>query len=198
MSSTIGNKLKDLRKAQGWTIEDLAKKLDVSVGIISEWERGNKEPRASTRKKLCALYDITESSLFETDYDEEDGGVYADRINNSESPEMLSCMMYPPSEQRPGKVTFNNCKEAIVEDDSMAPVARKGQTVIYSMAGTPTKDNDLVYVTLKNGQHLFRYSRTVDKDMIMLTAANPACDKPAMMIKADEIVQCYKVVGVKY
>jgi transcriptional regulator with XRE-family HTH domain len=198
MGSTIGSKLKDLRKEKGWTIEDLAKKLDVSVGIISEWERGIKEPRSSTRKKLCATYNITESSLFETDYAEVDVRACADRIDDSEPPAKFSCLMPDYIEPHPGKITFNNCMEAIIEDDSMAPVARRGQTVIYSMAGTPTKDNDLVYVTLKNGQHLFRYSRTVDKDMIMLTAANPTCDKPAMMVKADEIAQCYKVIGVRY
>ncbi|MFH1552907.1 MAG: hypothetical protein ABID83_04650, partial [Candidatus Omnitrophota bacterium] len=35
-----------------------------SVGIVSEWEHGRKEPRHATREKLCELYAITEAELF--------------------------------------------------------------------------------------------------------------------------------------
>jgi transcriptional regulator with XRE-family HTH domain len=64
-TSIIGEKLRQLRKEKGLTIEALAEKLGVSVGIISEWEHGNKEPRHSSREKLCELYGVTEAELFQ-------------------------------------------------------------------------------------------------------------------------------------
>ncbi|MFC1480190.1 helix-turn-helix domain-containing protein [Candidatus Omnitrophota bacterium] len=65
MNIALGDKLKQLRKEKGLTIAALAEMLGVSVGIISEWEHGRKEPRHSNREKLCELYEITEAELFQ-------------------------------------------------------------------------------------------------------------------------------------
>lgn len=64
MNELMGEKLRRLRKERGWTITELSKKLGVSIGIISEWEHGRKEPRHGTREKLCEIYEISESELF--------------------------------------------------------------------------------------------------------------------------------------
>lgn len=64
MDKIIGEKLKKLRKENGFTIVTLGKELDVSIGIISEWEHGRKHPRPGIREKLCGLYGVKESEVF--------------------------------------------------------------------------------------------------------------------------------------
>ena len=64
MDKAIGEKLKKLRKENGFTIVTLAKELDISIGIISEWEHGRKHPRPGVRDKLCKLYGVSESVVF--------------------------------------------------------------------------------------------------------------------------------------
>lgn len=42
----FGERLRELRKAQGITGYELASKLGISRNTLSSWERGDKEPRA--------------------------------------------------------------------------------------------------------------------------------------------------------
>ena len=55
--SVIGNRIKDKRKEKGYTQEDLAKKLKITVAYISRVERG------TTKVNLTRLVEL--SNLFE-------------------------------------------------------------------------------------------------------------------------------------
>lgn len=46
------NKIQKARVAKGWTQEELAEKLGVSDGAVSQWELGNFKPRRETRIKI--------------------------------------------------------------------------------------------------------------------------------------------------
>lgn len=51
----IGDRIYNRRKAVGLTQEHLAEKMDVSIQMISNLERGNKAIRIDNLIKLCAI-----------------------------------------------------------------------------------------------------------------------------------------------
>ncbi len=55
--------LKSLRNKKGYTQEQLAKAINISLGALRDWEQGRKEPR-----NLITLEQLTE--ILECDYNE--------------------------------------------------------------------------------------------------------------------------------
>ena len=55
----IGLFLAQLRKAKGWTQEQLGQKLGVTNNTVSRWETGNYMPPADILLELSKLYDIS-------------------------------------------------------------------------------------------------------------------------------------------
>ena len=51
--AVIGTILQRLRKQQGLTQQDLAKRLNLSVVMISQWERGKRTPKPETLKRIA-------------------------------------------------------------------------------------------------------------------------------------------------
>ncbi len=54
-----------LRAAAGLTQDEVAKKLDVTQGAISTWERGDGKPRVTKIPTLAKLYGTTEQAIIE-------------------------------------------------------------------------------------------------------------------------------------
>lgn len=63
----ICNRIAELRKNKGITLEQLAYQCDISKGGLSEIERAMKEPRAYTILKICAGLGITIKDFFDFD-----------------------------------------------------------------------------------------------------------------------------------
>ena len=63
----IGNRLRNLRKQNGYTIEQLSIKLEVRIEIIQTWEDGLSLPSDKYAKKLSELYNVSENYLFGLD-----------------------------------------------------------------------------------------------------------------------------------
>jgi len=55
--------IKDLRIEQGWSQQDLAVKLGVTVGTVSNWERGKFEPTASKFKAIALVFGVPMESI---------------------------------------------------------------------------------------------------------------------------------------
>ena len=55
MTTTIGQAFKKLRKAKGWTQEELASKLNISAQSISKWETDLCSPDISQIVPLTTL-----------------------------------------------------------------------------------------------------------------------------------------------
>ncbi|MBR1753235.1 helix-turn-helix transcriptional regulator [bacterium] len=60
----ICQRIAQLRKERGITLEKLAYQSGISKGGLSEIERNMKEPRAFTILKICAGLNITMSEFF--------------------------------------------------------------------------------------------------------------------------------------
>lgn len=55
--------LRELREAAGLTQVQVAKKLVVDQGAVSNWERGVNAPSVKYHKKLAKLYGVTVDEL---------------------------------------------------------------------------------------------------------------------------------------
>lgn len=58
--------LRDLRLAAKMSQQELADKLSVDQGAVSNWERGINPPLPKYRKQLCKIFGCTEADLMET------------------------------------------------------------------------------------------------------------------------------------
>jgi len=51
----LKEKVKEIRKKQGWTQEDLARKLEVSLSTVQRWEKQGGNPTRLARRELQRL-----------------------------------------------------------------------------------------------------------------------------------------------
>lgn len=65
INTVIAHRLKELRDLQGWSLDVLAERSNVSRSAISLIERGQSNPTASVLDKLSAALNVTLASLFE-------------------------------------------------------------------------------------------------------------------------------------
>ena len=59
----FGERLKDLRVERGWSVADLAEKINHAKSAVSYWERGMKEPTISVLKELCLILEVSADYL---------------------------------------------------------------------------------------------------------------------------------------
>ena len=60
---TIGEKIKDLRTAKGWTKKDLADMLTTSYNNVRHWEVGRNDPSVFFCILLADVFDVTLDEL---------------------------------------------------------------------------------------------------------------------------------------
>lgn len=63
LDKKIGEKLKQLRDARGYSTREVGRRIDISNSYVSQIEKG-KSPSLSTLQKLCNLYGVRMASLF--------------------------------------------------------------------------------------------------------------------------------------
>ena len=63
-SGSIGADIRALRRSRGWTLSDLAERLERSVGWLSQVERGQSEPALADIRTVAALFDLPVSFFF--------------------------------------------------------------------------------------------------------------------------------------
>ena len=61
--SLIGKRLKNLRVSKGFTLEQLAEKLKVSIPFISRIENGNLEISLRRLSQICEILDVPEGTI---------------------------------------------------------------------------------------------------------------------------------------
>ena len=66
----VGEQLRRLRQDQGRTLRDVSSAARVSLGYLSEIERGQKEPSSELLAAICAALDVPLSSLLRSVSDE--------------------------------------------------------------------------------------------------------------------------------
>ena len=54
----IKDRIKQLRKSNGMSQQQLADKLNITNVAVSQWERGVKQPKTEMREALCDLFNV--------------------------------------------------------------------------------------------------------------------------------------------
>lgn len=57
------NRLKDLRQARGWNQEDLGKRINVGKGVISRYEREDRQLTPALINSFCDIFGCTADYL---------------------------------------------------------------------------------------------------------------------------------------
>ncbi len=60
---TMGEKILAMRRARGWSQEELAERIEVSRQAVSRWESDGAKPDADKIVKLCTLFGVTADYL---------------------------------------------------------------------------------------------------------------------------------------
>lgn len=94
-------------------------------------------------------------------------------------------------------ISFKNCKAVVVESNSMAPIAYKGQKIIYSES-EPVGNGELAFIKLKKGAQLFKRFYKNHNKIITLQSINPTEPFEPIIVKEKDIEFCYKVIAVKF
>jgi len=66
----VGEQLRRLRQDQGRTLRDVSSEARVSLGYLSEIERGQKEPSSELLAAICTALDVPLSMLLRSVSDE--------------------------------------------------------------------------------------------------------------------------------
>lgn len=61
--SDLPNRIRELRKARGWTLERLADKLNCGITMISDLERGERELTYHWMKRLARAFKVQPADL---------------------------------------------------------------------------------------------------------------------------------------
>ena len=85
----LPDKIIKLRKAHGWSQENLAEKLNVSRQAISRWENGTALPDAQNVLQISKLFDVTTDYLLNDDY-ESDSDIPVVQSATKETEDLLS------------------------------------------------------------------------------------------------------------
>ena len=80
----LQDKIIEHRKANGWSQEDFADKLNVSRQAISRWENGTALPDAQNILQISKLFHVTTDYLLNDDY-ESDGDIPAVKTATEET-----------------------------------------------------------------------------------------------------------------
>ena len=65
---TLGEKVLNMRKARGWSQEELADRAGVSRQAVSQWESGSAKPDADKIIVICDLFGISADYLLRDNY----------------------------------------------------------------------------------------------------------------------------------
>lgn len=57
------NRLRELRKEKGLTLEDVSERLEITSMSLSRYERGEREPKGEILFKLAKMYEVTPDYL---------------------------------------------------------------------------------------------------------------------------------------
>ena len=77
---SMGESIKNARRAKGLTQRELAKILNVSFNSISDWENDIHKPDVDTFELLCRTLDISPSAVLNAEYSEQEVGKLAGTV----------------------------------------------------------------------------------------------------------------------
>lgn len=59
----MGQRIRELRRQRGWTLQDLARQVGLSLSFMGHIERGTRKPSLETIVRLAQLFHVSIDSL---------------------------------------------------------------------------------------------------------------------------------------
>lgn len=214
----MNDRLKELRKTKGLTLEALGEIVGLSKGYLSELESGKKAPSIAVLHALADALGSRASELLEgaETYGEYYGVAKAEiaadlvsvySVQASAGPGMLNTdesiaekLAFPPdylrhiTKSHPRNLAIIGCK-----GDSMSPTLKDDDLVMIDTSKTDLSYEGIFVVKVDEGAALLvkRIGRASRRGYIMLISDNPS--HPPVEVAAHEVIPVGKVVwaGVK-
>jgi SOS-response transcriptional repressor LexA len=211
---TFGQLLTQYRERSGLSKTDLSKRISKTQTYVTTLETGvSKPPTFEVCEQLVKILQLSESEkneFLKQAADERIGeniqfyneiGTVATDVPDAEIPvvskvsanDQLGYAHFIPYDAPYRKIKINKCKAMDVASDSMAPVALKGQSILYDEK-KEVRDGDLALVILNDESQLFKRYFRGPKGYITLQSVNSMY--PPVIIEEDRVKELYKVVGV--
>lgn len=185
----IGNRIKEVRKAAGLTIKELAEKTGkLSAARIGNWEQGTRSPGPTEARMLAEHLNVSASYLLcltdnlhgELSHNANTGMRHIPVLDMKEAPyvkEIIKGLEHSANKSIviDGFNKFLNADSlfaVVLEDNSMEPVMRSGSVVVINSTQFPKPgDYVLAHVTSKKQIILRKYGEA-DNCLYQLLAHN--------------------------
>ena len=185
LRSNIGNRISEARKALGLSITDLvAKSENLSIGRVSNWERGTRSPRIAEIKLLAELLNVSASYLLglsENPQDELSLSPVLRQISILSMKDMAKTGGYKGVSGSSQLIMIDECNTShssprlfstTVDDSSMEPEFNKGDIIIIDPELLPKPGDFVLVYLLEKKQILFRKYQEVQGSRYRLLANN--------------------------
>ncbi len=142
-SFDIGNRVKKLRESKKMTTKELAKKANVTAGMISQLERGSTQGSVETLRKIAKVLNTTLASLFENEEDLKQQNSYEsfhivrknERRKISFPDPLYKCEMLTPDLQGDIEFVLVELEAGRVTNDIL-PHTKGGEECDFVLSGT--------------------------------------------------------------
>jgi len=194
----IGDNIKRLRLGKGYSQEQLARKLDISQGAVSQWEKGKTIPDTPLLLQLAQIFGVSLNAFTDDSPQRDLDGVVA--MRNMAVPIIGDIACGTPITAQENVEGYAQLPEGIHADfalkcrgDSMKPTFNDGDLVLIRKQ-PEVEDGQIAAVMIDNEATLKRFYR--QEDGILLVADNPKF--PPLTIKNEnisEMIVCGLAVG---
>ena len=170
----IGFNIKRLRVGKGYSQEQLARKIGISQGAVSQWEKGKTTPDTLTLMELAKIFEVSFDTLTEEAPVRDLDSV---RVIRSAIPIIGDIACGSPILAEENREGYADLPEGVRADfalrckgDSMVPTFLDGDLVLIRQQ--PEVENGQIAAVAIDGEvtlkHVYR-----NQDGLMLTAENP-------------------------
>ena len=139
MEHKLAENIRKYRKERQMTQEELAEKLNLTVGTISKWERGSSEPELSYLMQLAQIFHVSLDALLDFSIQGNNADVLMEKIGK-----LLNAREF--------EKVKNECEAAILIYPNHFMVVTQVANAYY-VIGTITKEKEALQKAIKYFQH---------------------------------------------
>ncbi|MBU1121721.1 MAG: XRE family transcriptional regulator [Candidatus Omnitrophota bacterium] len=188
----LGERIRQLRKKHSWQQKELALKLNCPQSTVSMWETKKQEPNPSMRKKICAIFGITQAELFADSCIKETCSTQSAPVLNWNQLNQLAPLKDSLPKNSSNNYIYtsvkgNNIFSLEINDDRMSPEFKEGDTIIIN-PNAQINPNDYIIILDKESEtsSITQFKKYGDK--IIFHPLNPKYHDLEMIDKSQYIV----------
>lgn len=159
MEHKLAENIRMYRKERQMTQEDLAEKLNLTVGTISKWERGSSEPELIYLMQLAQIFHVSLDALLGFTIRSHNADLLVEKIDKL-------------TNGREFDAAKKECEEALLIYPNHFKVVY-AVACAYNMIGTVMMEEDALRTAIKHFQHsLDLFSQNVDSEISVIAIQN--------------------------